>query len=505
LKPLDKPDEARYIARLRMEGQSRFWLVNVIIAHLRMNGVSIYLYLGAGMAQRNARIIGGIYRIGQTITHGGMLTSYTAYNHNTNDVVGLFVIEFPPALQSEAIEQLLRQLEQRRALQSPHVLRVHDWGIDGSRIYIVTDPPRGVTLQHVLDTEDIGLPRALDITRQIAAGLKVFHEHNIAGLDLRPQLITVDTFGITDRVQIDDVGLRPLLSAIGTMSDRPGQEAESFDPRYTAPEYISGVPISPRSDVYMAGLLLFELVTGRVPFVGRNYAETGIMQCTYPIPRMSLFKHDTPPTLQDIVDCALAKDPVQRFAHGAALLKALEGVQLPPAIGPVMQDTKLTQAIGKLTDEMSPQDNEDDVTLRATLIEEHTTIPAIPRRATQNAAAETVYAYLCSEREGARTQRIAIKQKSVIVGRIDPKRGFTPDIDLSALDPGMTVSRQHARISFEETFFSIEDLKSHNKTRLNQQALAPLKAELLQHGDILYFGKVRMKFEVAGLKDLSPQ
>jgi pSer/pThr/pTyr-binding forkhead associated (FHA) protein len=69
----------------------------------------------------------------------------------------------------------------------------------------------------------------------------------------------------------------------------------------------------------------------------------------------------------------------------------------------------------------------------------------------------------------------------------------------------MTVSRQHARIRFEETFFSIEDLKSHNKTRLNKQVLTPLKAELLQHGDIIHFGKVRMKFEIAGMKDLSPE
>ncbi len=457
------------------------------------------------MPQRNARIIGGIYRIGQTITQRGMLTACTAYNHNTNDVVGLFMIEFPPALQPEAIEQLLHPLEPRRAVQSPHVLRIHDWGIDGTRIYIVTDPPRGVTLQHVLDTEDIGLQRAVDITRQIATGLKALHEQGIAGLDLRPQLITVDTLGITDRVQIDDAGLRPLLSAINAMSDRPGQEAEALDPRYAAPEYISGAPISPRSDVYLAGLLLFELVTGRVPFVWRNYAETGIMQCTYPIPRMSLFKHDTPLALQEVVDCALAKDPAQRFAHGAALLTALESVQLPPAIGPVIQDTKLTRAIDRLTDEMSPQDTEEDVTLRATLIGEHATIPAIPHISTQIAGPETVYAYLCFERDGTEEQRIAIKQKSVIVGRIDPKRGLTPDIDLSALDPGMTVSRQHARIRFEETFFSIEDLKSHNKTRLNQQALVPLKAELLQHGDIIHLGKVRLKFEVAGLKDLPPQ
>jgi pSer/pThr/pTyr-binding forkhead associated (FHA) protein len=74
-----------------------------------------------------------------------------------------------------------------------------------------------------------------------------------------------------------------------------------------------------------------------------------------------------------------------------------------------------------------------------------------------------------------------------------------PDIDLTKIDPKMTVSRQHARIRFEENFFYIEDLKSHNRTRLGELALTPLKAELLQHGDPLQFGSVRMTFEIPGI------
>jgi len=96
------------------------------------------------------------------------------------------------------------------------------------------------------------------------------------------------------------------------------------------------------------------------------------------------------------------------------------------------------------------------------------------------------------------TQRFALKQHNTIVGRRDPKRGYTPDIDLSTLDTKMTVSRQHARIRFEEALFSIEDLKSRNKTRLNELALAPLQTERLQDGDIIHFGSVRLKFEVVG-------
>jgi pSer/pThr/pTyr-binding forkhead associated (FHA) protein len=62
----------------------------------------------------------------------------------------------------------------------------------------------------------------------------------------------------------------------------------------------------------------------------------------------------------------------------------------------------------------------------------------------------------------------------------------------------MTISRQHVRIRFEKTFFYVEDLKSHNKTRLGELTLVPFKPEIIQHGDILFVGRVRMKFEVPG-------
>src|SRR5262249_8191330 len=98
-------------------------------------------------------------------------------------------------------------------------------------------------------------------------------------------------------------------------------------------------------------------------------------------------------------------------------------------------------------------------------------------------------------------QRLPIKDTYVIVGRVDPKRGIIPEIDLTTFDPQATISRQHARIRFERTFFYIEDLKSRNKTRLGELVLRPLKPELLQHGDIISFGSVRMTFRIPGEQD----
>jgi pSer/pThr/pTyr-binding forkhead associated (FHA) protein len=99
-------------------------------------------------------------------------------------------------------------------------------------------------------------------------------------------------------------------------------------------------------------------------------------------------------------------------------------------------------------------------------------------------------------------QRIAITENHVVVGRVDPKRGITPEIDLTLFDTSSTVSRQHARIRLDKTCFSIEDLESRNKTRLGELTLTPHKPEVLQNGDIVSFGSVKATFRLLGTSEL---
>ncbi len=449
------------------------------------------------MSQRDTKVIGGIYRVGPIVAIRGLLTTYTAYNRNTNDVVGLFVIEVPPVFHSQTVQQLLQPLALRRSIQSPHILHVRGWGVDGSRVYIATDPPRGITLRYLLDNENIDVQRIVDLVRQIMQGISILHKQGIVGIDLRPHLITVDTMGITDRVQLDDVGLRFLLNGLGYMNNSQDDDYGTLDPRYAPPEYFIGGQVGTWSDIYQVGLLLFEMITGRLPFVGRNTAETGVMQSNTPVPRMNSIKHDAPVALQIIVDNALAKNPAQRFANADAFLHALARIHvphMPPRSEQVMQGNAVQPG---LTTEMPPLSHEVTVRTPATTqTGKDIPIHDIPTK-------EGIYAYLCYEKEGVEIECIPITQKSVVVGRLDPKRGLSPDIDLSQFDPRMTISRQHARIYFEGTFFYIEDLKSRNKTRLGELTLTPLKAELLQHEDIVRIGSVPLIFKIPGMNSAS--
>jgi len=466
------------------------------------------------MSQRHTRLIAGVYQVGQMITSGPLLTSYSAYNRNTSDVVGLLVIELPPTLDASATQQLLAPLARRRQVQSPHVIRVHDWGVFEGKAYIATDPPRGISLRHLADTENIGLARSLNLAIQITRGVAVLQGSGIVDIDLRPPLITVDTIGLEDRAQLDDVGLRVLFRQLGYMPGQSIHDIGYLDPRYMAPEHIyqslSGAP----SDVYQLGLLFFELITGRPPFVGRTPAETGVMQGNSPVPRMAQFKHDAPRQLQAIVERALAKDPRQRYPHAAALLAALEAIPdsiLQRASGKwqavVAQPTTppgelppLVKSVG-LTTEMARMPTDVPVEAADTLIVNKQTRQSSPGNDPLIPEDATVYAYLDYAKDGETIQRVPIKDTYVIVGRVDPKHAITPEVDLSALDSQATVSRQHARIRFEKTFFYIEDLKSRNKTRLGELVLAPLKPELLQHGDVVCFGSLRMVFRIPGMHD----
>ena len=464
------------------------------------------------MIQRNPRVIGGIYQTGQVINSGPILTAYTAYNRNTGDVVGLHVIQMPAmvAMDESAAMRLLQPLERRRQVQSQHVIHVYDWGVDGSRMYIATDPPRGISLRQVLDTYNIDLHRALELSQQMARGLVALQSQGVFDIDMRPQLITVDILAESDRAQLDDIGLRQLLKQLGYAESQQYNDNDIayLDPRYASPEHIQQGQIGPWSDVYLLGLLIFEVVAGRLPFVGHNPSETGVLQVSAPVPRLTQYTHDVPPALQDLLDRALAKDPSQRFLNAAAMLGALEMVSTSAAetlntlmssvpVPPASASLSNTQAKGQ-TSEMVASTAKKDISLEGTVIDgEDSTV----FREAGNGVEEGVLAYLVYEPEGGKAQYFPIRSNYAIVGRLDPKRNIRPEIDLSALDSRMTVSRQHARIRFERTFFYIEDLKSRNKTRLGELTLAPLKAELLQHGDILHFGSVRLVFRVPGMKD----
>ena len=186
-----------------------------------------------------------------------------------------------------------------------------------------------------------------------------------------------------------------------------------------------------------------------------------------------------------------ADHPLQRPEHAASLLAVMKLLpvmtrRVTTLLSTDLKEGEQTVLRPKLNIDQELKEGEQTI-LRSNLSIE----PLVPESA-------KIYAFLDIQQNEQVVQRIAIKENQVVVGRVDPKRGIAPEIDLTQFDPQSTVSRQHARIRLEKTLFSIEDLSSRNKTRLGESTLTPLQPEVLQNGDVVSFGSVKATFRLLG-------
>jgi hypothetical protein len=188
-----------------------------------------------------------------------------------------------------------------------------------------------------------------------------------------------------------------------------------------------------------------------------------------------------------------ADHPLQRPEHAASLLAVMKLLLVMPrrvttklSTDQEIKEGEQTVLRPKLNINQELREGEQTIIRSKLSIE-----PLVPESA-------KIYAFLDIQQNEQVMQRIAIKENHVVVGRVDPRRGIAPEIDLTQFDPQSTVSRQHARIRLEKTLFSIEDLRSRNKTRLGESTLTPLQPEVLQNGDVVSFGSVKATFRLLG-------
>ena len=189
--------------------------------------------------------------------------------------------------------------------------------------------------------------------------------------------------------------------------------------------------------------------------------------------------------------------PLLRPEHAASLLAVMNRLPVMPGQVNVTPDTGQELAEGEQTLlRTMTSANQELAEGEQTLLRSKISIgPVTPERA-------KIYAFLDILQNEQAVQRIAITENQMVIGRVDPRRGITPEIDLTPFDASNTVSRKHARIHVEKALFSVEDLKSRNKTRLGEETLTPHKPEAIQHGDVVSFGSVKAIFRLLGTSEL---
>lgn len=270
------------------------------------------------------------YLIEASLGHGGMGEVYEATDTRLRRTVAVKIL--PRNASSPSMrERFLREAQSASALNHPGIVTIHDVGQDQGVDFIVMERVVGRTLREILDAGLLPVDVALGYARQAAAALGAAHAAGIVHRDLKPQNLMVTAEG---QLKILDFGLAH-VKAIEADSANPTEErltafgAVLGTPGYMSPEQAEGLPIDARADIFSLGIILYEMLTGKMPFRGASIAGVlyGIVHRA-PEPAVRL-RPDLSPDVTGLLDTMLRKDPQQRFANGQELLAALSGSPMP--------------------------------------------------------------------------------------------------------------------------------------------------------------------------------
>jgi hypothetical protein len=259
----------------------------------------------------------GNYQIEALLGQGGMGVVYEAIQLSLHRRVALKVITPELTRNDRFQERFRREARSQAALDHPNVVTVHDFGNADGQLYISMQLVKGPSLKDLIACGQLDLRRVTRILTPIADALDTAHEAGMVHRDFKPQNILI---GGRDHAYLADFGLTQALGQPGLT--RTGQFVGTLD--YIAPEQIHGKPATRRSDVYAFGAVLFECLTGRVPYQRESDAAILFAHVSEPPPRPSEVRADVPQQVDDVLAQAMAKDPEERVDSATAVMEALE-------------------------------------------------------------------------------------------------------------------------------------------------------------------------------------
>jgi len=253
-------------------------------------------------------LLNGRYRLIAQQGSGGMAVIYKATDLALGRTVAVKILR--PSLTSdpEFLKRFRQEARNVANLSHPNIVTVHDVGQDGNTHYIVMEYIDGQDLKHLIRTSaPFSIDRALSITIKICAGVGYAHRAGLVHADVKPQNVLVTE---NDNVKVTDFGIAQALSAT---QPRERQRIVWGSPHYFSPEQAQGEPPTPASDVYSIGIVLFEMLTGRLPFVGADQQELAMAHIREAPPNSADFNPNVPVHLDRILQKVLSKEPASRY------------------------------------------------------------------------------------------------------------------------------------------------------------------------------------------------
>jgi predicted Ser/Thr protein kinase len=272
-------------------------------------------------------VIADRYELEELCGSGGMSSVFRACDRLLDRRVALKILHEHYADDDDYVERFRREARAVAQLSHPHIVTVIDRGEDGGNQFIVFEYVDGENLkQFVGRSGRLPLRRAVEIAISVAEGLAFAHANGLVHRDVKPQNVLVDEEG---EIKVTDFGIARSLDVDHGVTQTGTVMGTS---NYISPEQASGQPVTPATDVYSLGIVLWELLTGDVPFPGETFVAVALRHINDPPPDLLELRPDAPPRLRAVVERALAKEPERRFpsmeafaAELRAVLKELDG------------------------------------------------------------------------------------------------------------------------------------------------------------------------------------
>jgi serine/threonine-protein kinase len=269
------------------------------------------------------QVLNNRYELERPIGQGGMASVYRARDLRLGRAVAVKVLHPRYADDQEFIQRFDHEaMSAARLSAHPHIVDVYDVGEDNNIHYIVMELIEGEDLKWLIDREaPMTINRALPIVEQVADGLEYAHQQGFVHRDIKPQNVLLDREGSP---HITDFGIAK--SRMSTAVTQMGMTFGTAD--YLAPEQAQGLDVTPQTDIYSLGIVLYEMLTGRLPFVGDSPMAVAIQQIQQPPPPPRQFNPAITPSLETLLLNALSKNPQQRPPSARLFAMALRDLRL---------------------------------------------------------------------------------------------------------------------------------------------------------------------------------
>ena len=247
------------------------------------------------------------YQIIKTIGEGGMANVYLAKDTILDRNVAVKVLRGDLADDEKFVRRFQREALSASKLNHPNIVEMYDVGEDDGRYYIVMEYVQGKTLKSLVKKRGaLTLPEVIDIMTQLTSAIMCAHDSYIIHRDIKPQNVMILDDG---RVKIMDFGIAMALNS----NELTQTNSVMGSVHYLPPEQANGSGSTIKSDIYSLGILMYELLVGKVPFKGDNAVEIAIKQMKEPIPSICKQNPDIPQSVENIVLRACAKNPKNRY------------------------------------------------------------------------------------------------------------------------------------------------------------------------------------------------